>query len=294
MQDVRGSTAVVTGGASGIGLGIARALGVAGAKVAICDIDFARAVAAAEVLRADGADCLAVALDVTSEQSWCAAAGEVRTRLGEVTVLCNNAGVGGGSGLAETYEPEVWHQVHRTNVHSLLFSVRTFLPGMRAGGRDCHIVNTASMAGVVAPPNAISYVSSKFAARGFTLALRNELAGSRIGISLLCPGMTRTRIVETTQGLRPGAAEQGVGAETAAAMNAILSTGMSPDSVGRAVLEAIVRDRLFVFTHPELKMLVEARFAEMLDGFGPSAEPGYHDDISQILSGLAGVRNAAD
>ncbi|HTO39843.1 MAG TPA: SDR family NAD(P)-dependent oxidoreductase [Rhizomicrobium sp.] len=291
MKDVRGGTAFVTGGASGIGLGIARALGQAGAKVALCDIDFERAAEAAETLRAQGADCLAVALDVTCEESWRAAATDVRARLGEVTVLCNTAGVGGGSGLAESYAPEVWRQVHSTNVDSLLFSVRTFVPGMRAGGRACHIVNTASMAGVVAPPNAVSYVSSKFAVTGFTLALRNELGGSRIGISLLCPGMTRTRIVETTQSLRPGAAEMGVGAETAAAMNAVLATGMNPDSVGRAVLDAILRDRLFIFTHPEWKVLAEERFAEMLEGFGPSAEPGYCDDISQILSGLAGTRS---
>lgn len=293
MKDLRGATAFVTGGASGIGLGIARALGGAGAKVALCDIDFERAAEAAEMLRVHAVDCLAVALDVTCEDAWRAAAAQVRARLGEVTVLCNVAGIGGGSGLAESYAPEVWRQVHSTNVDSLLFSARTFVPGMRAGGRACHIVNTASMAGVVAPPNAVSYVSSKFAVTGFTLALRNELGGSRIGVSLLCPGMTRTRIVETTQNLRPGAAEAGVGAETAAAMNAILSTGMSPDAVGRAVRHAILHDQLFIFTHPEWKVLAEARFAEMLEGFGPSAEPGYRDDISQILNGLAGTRDSA-
>lgn len=284
MKQVRGETAFVTGGASGIGLGMVRALGAAGAKVAICDVDIARAQSVAADLVAQGAQAMAVELNVTDPAAWEAAASAVRAQLGEVTILCNNAGVGGGSGLAETYDPDVWHWVYAVNVDSLLYSVRTFLPGMKAGGRPCHIVNTASMSAVVPTPNSIAYVSTKYAAMGFTLALRNELGGTNIGISVLCPGMTATRIVETTQATRPGQAEQGAGEATAAAMNAILSTGMQPDSVGRAVLDAILTDRFYIFTHPEWKPLVAARAQELLDGFGNSAEPGYQDDLQGLMA----------
>lgn len=284
MKQVRGETAFVTGGASGIGLGMVRALGAAGAKVAICDVDIARAQSVAADLVAQGAQAMAVALDVTDPAAWEAAASAVRAQLGEVTILCNNAGVGGGSGLAEAYDPEVWRWVYAVNVDSLLYSVRTFLPGMKAGGRPCHIVNTASMSAVVPTPNSIAYVSTKYAAMGFTLALRNELGGTNIGISVLCPGMTATRIVETTQASRPGHAEQGTGGATAAAMNAILSTGMQPDSVGRAVLEAILADRFYIFTHPEWKPLVAARAQELLDGFGDTAEPGYQDNLQGLMA----------
>ncbi|MBN9566882.1 MAG: SDR family oxidoreductase [Alphaproteobacteria bacterium] len=283
MKQVRGETALVTGGASGIGLGIARALAKAGARVAICDIDLPRAEAAAAELSASGADTMAIALDVTKEDDWQQAAEKVRAHFGDVTILCNNAGVGGGSGLAETYDPSVWDWVFAVNVDSILYSLRTFLPAMKAINRPAYIVNTASMSGLVATPNSIAYVSSKFAAMGFSLALRNELSGSPIGVSVLCPGMTATRIVETTQFLRPGEAEKGIGEKTASAMNTILSTGMKPDNVGQAVLDAILADRFYIFTHPEWKPLVAAQAQEVLNGFGESAQPGHQDDLAGLM-----------
>ena len=292
MKDVAGKIAFVTGAASGIGLGMARALASAGAKVALCDIDINRAQRLVTELTSGGASCVAVPLDVTDEASWAQARETVEATLGEVSILCNNAGVGGGSGLAESYAPRVFRWVFRSNIDSILYGIRCFVPGMRARGVEGHVVNVSSMAGVLAPPNSVAYVASKFAVTGFTLALRNELKSTSIRTSVLCPGMTATRIVETTARLRPGERAQGVSAQTAAAMNAILSTGMNPDSVGRAVLAAILCERFYIFTHPEWKPLAEARVADLLEGFGPSAQPGYADDIAAILNGLSQTRDA--
>ena len=284
MQDLKGKTAFISGGGSGIGLATAKALASQGMRLILADIDQGRAEAAAAVIAALGGEALPLQLNVAEEAEW-AKARAAADAFGEVRILFSNAGVGGGAGKFEVYDPEVWRWNYAVNAHAHLYACRTFLGGMKASGEPAHVVITASMVGIVPPPISIAYISSKFATMGIALGLRNELQDTGIGISVLCPGMAATRIVRTTRELRPGGQEQGAAAETSAAMDNVLAGGMSPDAIGRRVVKAIQGDEFYIFTHPEWKRMAEAQIAEMLAAFGESADPGYRgDDIDSLLA----------
>jgi NAD(P)-dependent dehydrogenase (short-subunit alcohol dehydrogenase family) len=284
MKDLKDKTAFITGGGSGIGLATARALAAKGARLILADIDEARVDAAAAELRAAGTDAIGLQLNVAEEAEW-ARAGEAATAFGEVRILFSNAGVGGGSGKFETYDTEVWRWAYAVNAHAHLYACRTFLGAMKATGQACHLALTSSMVAIVPPPISVAYISSKFATLGIAMALRNELADTEVGISVLCPGMSATNIVETTQRLRPGASEQGQAAQTAQNMTSVLAGGMSPEKIGQRVVRAIERGEFFIFTHPEWRAMAEAQVAEMLAAFGESADPDYPgDDIASLVA----------
>ena len=284
MKELKDKTAFVTGGGSGIGLATAKALATRGARIILADIDGARVKTAAADLRAVGVDAMALTLNVADEADW-ARAGELAARFGEVQVLCSNAGVGGGSGTFETYDTEVWRWAYAVNAHAHLYACRTFLGAMKAMDDPCHLTLTASMVGIVPPPISVAYISSKFATLGIAMGLRNELADTRVGLSVLCPGMSATRIVETTAILRPGASEEGAAARTAQSMGSVLASGMSPDKIGERVVKAIEAGEFYIFTHPEWKRLAEPQIAEMMAAFGESADPDYPgDDIDGLVA----------
>jgi len=284
MKDFQDKTAFITGGASGIGFATAQALSARGARLILADIDGPRVETAAAELRAGGADAMGLSLNVADEADW-ARVGEVATGFGQVRILISNAGVGGGSGALESYDPEVWRWAYAVNAHAHLYACRTFLGAMKASGAPCHLTLTASMVAIVPPPISTAYISSKFAALGIAMGLRNELADTLVGVSVLCPGMSATNIVETTQRLRPGPAEAGAAAQTARNMTSVLASGMSPDRIGERLVRAIERDEFYVFTHPEWKRLAEPQIAEMLAAFGEAADPDYPgDDIDGLMA----------
>ena len=288
MTDVAGKTAFITGGASGLGLATARALAARGASLVLADIDTDRVTAAARDLSDAGARAMGVTLDVTSEAGW-AAAGEAARAFGPVSILFSNAGVGGGSGPFERYDTEVWRWNYAVNAHAHLYACRTFLGDMKASGDPAHLVITSSMVAIVPPPISVAYISSKYATLGIAMALRNELAPTRVGISVLMPGMSATRIVETTRELRPAEVEAGQAAATSQAMQGVLAGGMSPARIGERVVRAIEDDEFWIFTHPEWKDMAEAVTGDMLAAFGPSADPDYRgDDIAGLIAANGG------
>lgn len=288
MTSVAGKTAFITGGASGLGFATAKALVAKGGAVILADIDGARAAAAAAELRQQGANALGLQLDVTSEDSWEAAGAKARD-FGTVRILFSNAGVGGGSGAFEQYDTDVWRWNYAVNAHAHLYACRTFLGEMKASGEASHLVITSSMVAIVPPPISVAYISSKYATLGIAMALRNELGPSCVGVSVLMPGMSATRIVETTRDLRPVEQETDDAAATSHAMQGVLAGGMSPDKVGARVVEAIERDDYWIFTHPEWKSMAELVTRDMLSSFGPSADPSYRgDDIDGLIAANGG------
>ena len=289
MTDVAGKTAFLTGAGSGIGFATARALGAEGARVVLADIDFERVEKAAASLRDQGLEAMAVRLDVASPASW-AEAKVAAAAFGPVSILFSNAGVGGGSGAFESYDPAVWRWNYNVNVHGHFNACQAFLGDMKAQGEDAHLVITASMVALVPPPISVAYISSKFAALGIAMALRNELGGTRVGVSVLCPGMVATRIVETTRDLRPVQPEQGAAAITAQAMSGVLASGMDPQAIGDHVARAILANDFYIFTHPEWREMLKIHTDEMLDAFGASSDPAYLGDDIEGLIGANGGR----
>ena len=289
MKDFRGKTAFITGGGSGIGLATAKVLAGKGARLILADIDQGRAEEAAKAVRALGAEAMPITFNVAEEAEW-ARAGEAAKAFGDVRLLFSNAGVGGGAGKFEAYDTEVWRWNYAVNVHAQLYACRTFLGDMKAAGEPAHLVITSSMVGIVPSPASVAYISSKFASFGIAMSLRNELQDTGVGISVLCPGMSATRIVRTTRELRPGLQEGGAAAETSAAMDNVLAAGISPVAIGRRVVEGVENGEFYIFTHPEWKRLAEPQIAEMMAAFGESADPSYGgDDIASLLA-ANGVR----
>jgi NAD(P)-dependent dehydrogenase (short-subunit alcohol dehydrogenase family) len=240
------------------------------------------------MLRDEGANALGIQLDVTDEASWAAAGAKARD-FGPVRILFSNAGVGGGSGPFEQYDPDVWRWNYAVNAHAHLYACRTFLGDMKASGEASHLVITSSMVAIVPPPISVAYISSKYATLGIAMALRNELSETCVDISVLMPGMSATRIVETTRDLRPAQVEAGQAAATSQAMQGVLAGGMSPDKVGAHVVAAIEAGDYWIFTHPEWKAMAELVTQDMLSSFGPSADPDYKgDDIDGLIKANGG------
>lgn len=263
MKELAGKTAFVTGAASGIGRGIARALAGAGMKVALADIDAATLGAAAAELRGLGAEAMAVPLDVTDRAAWAATAREVPAELGPVQVLVNNAGVS-TLGLAfNDVTPQVWDRVVAINLTGVYNGIRHFLPGMRDAGAG-HIVTTSSMGGLAGSALLGPYAATKAALVGLSEVLWHELAGTGIGVSVVCPGGVRTQIWRTSRAVR-GLPDTDVPPDDASGQSARAT--MEADEVGRRVVDGILADELYVLTHPEFRPVVVDRHERLLRAF---------------------------
>jgi NAD(P)-dependent dehydrogenase (short-subunit alcohol dehydrogenase family) len=273
MEQVEGKVAFVTGGASGIGFGMARVFLRNGMKVVIADIRQDHLDQAAAALK--GANNVHfMRLDVTDRAAMTAAADETERVFGKIHVLCNNAGIGilGGAKSA-TYDD--WDWGLGVNLGGVINGIQTFLPRIRKHDQGGHIVNTSSMAGVLPGPGASIYVTAKAAVLGLSECLKAELAGDKIGVTALCPGPITTNIHEVAK-LRPEKyRDTGLGAREAELANRVPSpVWMDPIEVGEMVMDAIRRDLLFIFTHNEFKDGVARRFEATLAAFprGPVDE----------------------
>jgi NAD(P)-dependent dehydrogenase (short-subunit alcohol dehydrogenase family) len=276
MKDLAGKTAFVTGAASGIGLGIATALAQAGVKVMLCDIEQAALDRAVEGLKATNADVSAVKADVSLKAELQAAAQATLDTYGEVHILVNNAGVGGGGGYGAWTDND-WSWTIGVNLMAVIWGVEIFGPliekagqmGAKGGG---HIVNTASIAGLISG-SGNAYNVTKYGVVAFSEGLRNELGPRGIGVSVLCPGFIRTNITSSnrnrpdrfaaTRSRQPNAQE----AEWINNVRSRVEAGIDPRYVGELVREAIEGDWPYIFTDPEFEPFIEARFANIKAGF---------------------------
>lgn len=262
MERFSGRVAFITGGAQGIGLGIARALAREGVKLAIADVN-AEALKQAQEELSTLTQAEAFELDVRDRDQYAAVADEAERRLGPVTMLFNNAGVAGGASVTNmTYE--MWDWVIGVNLMGVVNGVQTFLPRMLERGGDAHIVNTASGAGLVVIGSGVMYNTSKFAVVGMSEALRNALSRRDIGVSVLCPAFVTTGIAENSAALSP-VGRTPADTRTAAKLEESKIRGASIDAVGELVLDAVREGRLYIFTDDEIGPHLEQRHQVLLD-----------------------------
>jgi len=273
MDDLNGRVAVVTGGGSGIGRGIALTLGAEGMTVAVADLQESNARAVAAEIESAGGRALAIAVDVTSVESLAAAAKEIVAQAGGVNLLCANAGVLARVAPLADHSVEDWEYTLSVNVLGIVKTVNAFLPALRSRAPDAHIVTTASLGGLVSDVRAPigAYIASKYACVGYSEMLRAELAGQGIGVSVLCPGVVASNLMATSAENRPGAfgeqaAPQLAGADAASSPPPPFRA-MPAEDVGPIVIRAIRANRFHVLTHPQTRPLVEARFRAMLEDF---------------------------
>ncbi len=268
-MDVNGKVAVVTGGASGIGRGMARCFGANGMKVVVADIESGPLDEVVAELSAKGVEALAVRTDVSKAEDIQALADATLERFGAVHVLCNNAGVGVSDPVAET-SLEDWIWTLDIDLWGPIHGVRTFLPIMERQGEG-HINSTASMAGLYAGASLGAYNVAKHGVVALMASLERDLrlAGSNVRASCLCPGPINTNIVDSQRNRDPESAAQHVGTNAGVKFWDILtrqlSEGMDPDDVGPLVLDAVVNDRFWVLTHPEMAKIVDAQVKAMMD-----------------------------
>lgn len=277
MQDFNGRTAFVTGGASGIGFALAKAFLQAGMNVMLADIEekaLERAMAA--LARYDNR-LAGLVLDVSLREAYEKAAEETLARFGKVHLLCNNAGVS-RAGAVDRVAASDWDWVWGVNVGGTVTGIRLFLPHMRAHGEGGHIVNTASMSGLIGHALSGVYASTKFAIVGLSETLAEELEGSTIGVSVLCPASVRTNMPmngrnrpERFGGAFDILADPSL-AERNARFLAMNEAGLDPDRVAPMVLRAIRENRLYIVTDPARRSAVEARHARLMAAFDACAE----------------------
>ncbi len=272
MQDLVGKVAFVTGAASGIGLGIAEALAQAGVKVMMADIE--RDALDREVARlaATNADVAGVRADVSLKAELQRAADAAIERFGKVHILVNNAGVGGGGTYGE-WSDASWDWVIGVNLMSVVWGIEIFGPLMEQHGEGGQIVSTASMAGLVAAV-APGYNVTKYGVVALSEGLRPTLAAKGIGVSVLCPGFIRTRIMESARAIPERLVGQIALPDPTALPNefAVMATqaiqnGIDPLYVGELVVEGIEGDWPYIFTDNNFEGGVDLRFAAIKAGF---------------------------
>jgi NAD(P)-dependent dehydrogenase (short-subunit alcohol dehydrogenase family) len=276
MREFVGKAAFVTGGASGIGLALVRAFGEAGCKVMLADIEKAALDVAVASFSDSAQEIRGIVCDVADPASLDAAAEATFSAFGKVHILCNNAGVGARGGI-DHIGLDNWRWVIDVNLMGVVNGVRAFLPHMRANGEGGHIVNTASMGGMVNSHQGFApYPATKYAVVGMSEGLAVELKPFGIGVSILCPGVVRTNILESARN-RPERYGPTTPVDRANPLYArfaeLVRTGMDPAEVARQVLAAIRNEELYVFTHPDARGAVEERFQAILTAFDRAAAP---------------------
>jgi NAD(P)-dependent dehydrogenase (short-subunit alcohol dehydrogenase family) len=266
MRELAGRTAFVTGGASGIGFALGRAFAEARMKVMLADIETDALAAAVKRLQDFAPDVRGVTCDVADAVSVERAARASYEAFGNVHVICNNAGVAGGSGI-DNISLDTWRWVLDVNLMGVLHGIHAFLPHLRAHGEGGHIVNTAAMAGLQSGLGFSPYATSKFAVVAMSEGLALQLAPLGIGVTVLCPGFVRTGISKSARnrpehyGANQAPDPTSPAGVLAAEMARLSQSGLDPADVAARTVTAICQEELYVFTHPEMCGEVTERFA---------------------------------
>lgn len=266
MQDFKGRVAVVTGAASGIGLGLSRMFAQEGMRVALCDVrpdELARAVAN---VSAFGTRCIGLEVDVSDAGQVETAAARIEAEMGRIDIVCNNAGVVAWPRPVADFTLQDWDWILGVNLYGVINGVRAFLPLIEKHGEGGHIVNTASIGGfqVQKGRRTAAYATSKFGVVALSEGLQNDLEGSAIGVSVLAPGAVNTDIYRAPE-FRPD--KFGGPLSRPNAQMPDLSEGLHPDAVGRRVIAAIRSGEFYIFTHVSTRDVLARRHARIIHAF---------------------------
>ena len=271
IKEFEGKVAVITGGASGIGRGLAHAFAKRGMKIVLADIDEEALKKVAQELGEIGAEVMTLVIDVSDHEQVAHLADVSYERFGCVNILCNNAGVGSG-GPMRLMTLENWNWVLGVNLFGVIYGIKYFLDRMLKSKEPCHIVNTSSLAGLLTG-DAQPYAASKFAVVAISETLALECFNTNVGVSVVCPGLVNTNIIKNAEILRqtrPGLWQPtpemiklyGPGRENFAKL---LALGMDPKKMAEIVIKAIENEIFYVITHPEFIPGVRARFERIYE-----------------------------
>jgi NAD(P)-dependent dehydrogenase (short-subunit alcohol dehydrogenase family) len=278
MKEFKGKVAVVTGAASGIGRAIADRLAGEGMKVVLADVERGALSKAEAEMKAGGASVMAVPTDVSRAEDVEALARKTVDAFGAVHVLCNNAGVAVG-GLSWERTAADWEWGLGVNLWGVIHGIRVFVPIMLAQGTEGHVVNTASMAGLISLPVMSVYSVAKYGIVALSEAMHHELAlsGAKLKVSVLCPGWVNTQLMDSERN-RPAALmnEQEPGPTVEAfkeTVRGLLATGLTSEAVADHVFDAIRDEKFYVLTHPDMKEAIRTRMETILEERNPTFDP---------------------
>lgn len=269
MLTFREKTAVITGGASGIGLALAERFAAEGANVAICDINPATLQEAYQKLTAKGANCLAELIDISDRQAVLDFADKVFARFGSVTYLFNNAGVGGEWGSLIDTPQTNWSWCLNINVLGVVFGIEAFVGRMVKTGEPGYVVNTASISGLLPMPNAGAYSPSKFAVVSLTESLALELEDSAITVAMICPGFVNTGFLDSGRNLEnaPTREEDQTFLDRRKKVKSLMTDSISASEIVERVLSGLARQSRYILTHSEYKNAFVQRYEKILAAF---------------------------
>ncbi len=279
MKDLHNKVAVITGGAEGIGKALAQAAAQRGMKLVLADISAERLNATVNEFEQQGYEVLGVVTDVAKEAAIQHLADQAYARFGAVHLLVNNAGVAVAKSAWETTAQD-WEWVMGVNLYGVTHALRIFVPRMLAQDEEAHIVNTASMAGMISAPALAAYNVSKFGVVTLSEGLYHDLTirKTKIGVSVLCPSWVNTRITESErnrdaeQRTKPENLEK-VSAKTSAAIMKAVENGLAPEVVAEQVIQAVLDNQFYILTHADSLPAISVRAQDILQGRQPSLLP---------------------
>jgi len=274
MEHFEGRTAVITGGASGIGLATAERLGREGMNLVIADIEERVLHTEVSRLQADGFRAIGVVTDTADFDSVKAMASAATAEFGDVHLLFNNAGVGGGGPMLSPDDMDIWDWTLGVNLYGVVHGIKAFGPEMVAHGQPCHIVNTASMAGLLPTPGLGVYTVSKYAVVAMSETLSLETQETNLGVSVLCPGFVRTGIADSDRNLPEHMVNQldeptEEGELMRAAVRDLVAGGIAPAEVADRIFASVRDGTFYILPHPHYGPQVVARGTSIAAGSAP-------------------------